>query len=85
MFKLQLGAWVDTVSRDRLKAHLGVVDPEVSSPRPRRQPPGAGVGYTLQTGPSKKGGLFSSLQMYKFWREKSSNDVFIKKSANGFL
>ena len=32
VFKLQLGAWVDTVSRDRLKAHLGVVEPEVASP-----------------------------------------------------
>ena len=85
MFKLQLGAWVDTVSRDRLKAHLGVVDPEVASPRPRGQPPGAGVGFSLQTGPSESGGLFSGLQMYNFWREKSSNDVFIKKSANGFL
>ena len=53
VFKLQLGAWVDTVSRDRLKAHLGVVDPEVASPRPRGQPPGAEVGFTLQTGPSE--------------------------------
>ena len=32
VFRLQLGARVDTVSRDRLKAHLGVMDPEVASP-----------------------------------------------------
>ena len=53
VFRLQLGARVDTVSRDRLKAHLGVVDLEVVSPRPRGRPLGTGVGgVTLQAGPS---------------------------------
>ena len=50
VFKLQLGARVDTVSRDRLKAHLGVVDPEVACPRPRGRPPGTGGVSTLQAG-----------------------------------
>ena len=54
VFRLQLGARVDTVSRDRLKAHLGVVDLEVVSPRPRGRPLGTGVGgVTLQAGPSE--------------------------------
>ena len=51
VFRLQLGARVDTVSRDRLKANLGGTDPEVASPRSCGRPPGTGVGVTLQAGP----------------------------------
>ena len=53
VFRLQLGARVDTVSRDRLKAHLGTVEPEVASPRSRGRPLGTVGGFTLQAGSSK--------------------------------
>jgi len=56
VFKLQLGARVDTVSKDRLKPHLGVAVPELAVPRQRGRPPGTGGKISLQPGVSEQGG-----------------------------
>jgi hypothetical protein len=56
VFKLQLGARVDTVSRDRLKPHLGVAVPEVASPRPHGRPPWTGGIGALKLAVQDQGG-----------------------------
>ena len=40
-FKLKMGNREDTVSRDRLKPHMAVVDPAPAALRGRGRPPGA--------------------------------------------
>ena len=45
-FKLNMGEREDTVSRDRLKPHMAVVDPALAALRGRGCPPGAVLGDT---------------------------------------
>ena len=49
-FQLQLGEWVDYVSRDRLKPHRAVKRPEPACKPPRGYPPLVGIGATFSLG-----------------------------------
>ena len=42
VFKLKIGDRVETVSRDRLKPHLGEEEPQEAAPPRRGRPPGTG-------------------------------------------